>query len=96
MAPHAAPATAHPASTAPDDEVPVEALGDLYRDGITACRGAFGVDWVERVAEDVDAAFREARARPGGAVGRGPERWYVEIHPEQLAFLVRRARVVTA
>lgn len=67
-----------------EDETPVEALGDLYRDGITACRGAFGVDWVERVGEDVDAAFREARSRPDGAVGRGPERWYVEIHPEQL------------
>ncbi|NES30995.1 phytanoyl-CoA dioxygenase [Micromonospora terminaliae] len=67
-----------------EDETPVEALGDLYRDGITACRGAFGVDWVARVDEDIDAAFREARSRPDGAVGRGPERWYVEIHPEQL------------
>ncbi|RKN40639.1 phytanoyl-CoA dioxygenase family protein [Micromonospora endolithica] len=65
-------------------EVPVEALGDLYRDGITARRGAFGVDWVRRMAEDVEAAFQEARARPDGAVGRGPQRWYVEIHPEQL------------
>ncbi|MFI7576644.1 phytanoyl-CoA dioxygenase family protein [Micromonospora sp. NPDC049497] len=67
-----------------DEEIPVEALGDLYRDGITACRGAFPVEWVERVGEDIDAAFREARARPDGAVGRGPQRWYVEIHPEQL------------
>ncbi|WP_431937258.1 phytanoyl-CoA dioxygenase family protein [Micromonospora sp. RP3T] len=67
-----------------DDETPVEALGDLYRDGITACRGAFEVDWVTRVGEDVEAAFVEARSRPDGAVGRGPERWYVEIHPEQL------------
>ncbi|MEV4481366.1 phytanoyl-CoA dioxygenase family protein [Micromonospora coxensis] len=66
------------------DEVPVDALGDLYRDGITACRGAFAVDWVQQVAEDIDVAFREARSRPDGAVGRGPERWYVEIHPEQL------------
>ncbi|MFG1677864.1 phytanoyl-CoA dioxygenase family protein [Micromonospora sp. NPDC049282] len=69
---------------APADETPVEALGDLYRDGITACRAAFAVDWVTQVGEDVDAAFREARSRPDGAVGRGPERWYVEIHPEQL------------
>ncbi|MEH0982967.1 phytanoyl-CoA dioxygenase family protein [Micromonospora sp. CPCC 205556] len=66
------------------DETPVEALGDLYRDGITACRGAFSVDWVDQVREDIDAAFREARSRPDGAVGRGAERWYVEIHPEQL------------
>jgi hypothetical protein len=34
--------------------------------------------------EDVMAAFTAAREVPGGAVGRGPERWYVEIHPEQL------------
>ncbi|MFI6263067.1 phytanoyl-CoA dioxygenase family protein [Micromonospora sp. NPDC051006] len=65
-------------------EVPVEALGDLYRDGITSCRAAFAVDWVQRVDEDIDTAFREARARPDGAVGRGPQRWYVEMHPEQL------------
>ncbi|SCF34503.1 Phytanoyl-CoA dioxygenase (PhyH) [Micromonospora echinospora] len=65
-------------------ETQVEALGDLYRDGITACRGAFPVEWVDQVREDVDAAFAEARSRPDGAVGRGPQRWYVEIHPEQL------------
>ncbi|WP_433549768.1 phytanoyl-CoA dioxygenase family protein [Micromonospora zamorensis] len=74
---------AHPTSTAPD-EVPVEALGDLYRDGITACRDAFDVAWVDQVGEDVAAAFDEARSRPDGAVGRGPQRWYVEIHPEEL------------
>lgn len=84
MTPHAAPATDRPTPGGLEDEVPVEALGDLYRDGITACRGAFPVEWVQRVGEDIDAAFREARARPDGAVGRGPERWYVEIHPEQL------------
>src|SRR4051794_34998660 len=66
------------------DEVPIEALGDLYRDGITACRGAFDPAWVEQVGADVAAAFDEARSRPDGAVGRGPQRWYVEIHPEQL------------
>jgi ectoine hydroxylase-related dioxygenase (phytanoyl-CoA dioxygenase family) len=30
------------------------------------------------------AAFEEARSREGGAVGRGPQRWYVEVHPEQI------------
>ena len=28
------------------------------------------------------AAFWEAIQRPGGVVGRGPRRWYVEIHPQ--------------
>ncbi|MEU4335188.1 phytanoyl-CoA dioxygenase family protein [Micromonospora lupini] len=71
-----------------DDDVPVEALGDLYRDGITACRGAFDPAWVDQVGRDVAAAFEEARSRPDGAVGRGPQRWYVEIHPEQLTGFV--------
>jgi hypothetical protein len=56
----------------------------LYRDGLTALRGAFSCDWTIAMREDIDAAFAEARERPGGAVNRGPERWYVEIHPQQL------------
>lgn len=56
----------------------------LETDGIIACRGAFTAEWVQRLRADVDAAFEEARSREGGAVGRGPNRWYVEIHPEAL------------
>ncbi|HZX53156.1 MAG TPA: phytanoyl-CoA dioxygenase family protein [Ilumatobacteraceae bacterium] len=55
----------------------------LTTTGIAACRGAFPRDWVERMRADIDIAFDEARARPGGAVGRGPNRYYVEIHPQQ-------------
>jgi hypothetical protein len=57
---------------------------ELHTDGITARRGAFAPEWVSRLREDVDAAFEEARAREGGAVGRGPQRWYVEVHPQAL------------
>jgi hypothetical protein len=32
--------------------------------------------------EDMMTAFWDAIQRPGGAVGRGPRRWYVEIHPQ--------------
>ncbi|MFI1004173.1 phytanoyl-CoA dioxygenase family protein [Streptomyces galbus] len=56
----------------------------LYSDGITARKGAFGVDWADALRADVDRAFEEALSRPGGAVGRGPNRYYVEIHPEQI------------
>jgi ectoine hydroxylase-related dioxygenase (phytanoyl-CoA dioxygenase family) len=56
----------------------------LYTDGIVACRGAFSRDWAERMREDIEVAFAEARSRENGAVGRGPNRYYVEIHPEQL------------
>jgi ectoine hydroxylase-related dioxygenase (phytanoyl-CoA dioxygenase family) len=56
----------------------------LYTDGITALKGAFSREFAERMREDIEAAFTEARGRKDGAVGRGPNRFYVEIHPEQL------------
>lgn len=59
-------------------------LANLQVDGITALRGAFTLEWVDRLREDIEVAFEEARSRPDGAVGRGPQRYYVEIHPEQL------------
>ncbi|WP_408908896.1 phytanoyl-CoA dioxygenase family protein [Streptomyces albidoflavus] len=59
-------------------------VAHLYEDGVTALKGGFSTEWADRLREDIDVAFAEARARPGGAVGRGPHRYYVEIHPEQL------------
>jgi hypothetical protein len=59
-------------------------VAELYRDGITSLRRAFPRDWVERLREDMDAAYREAVVRPGGTVPRGPQRWYVEVHPEDV------------
>ena len=59
-------------------------MGGLYGDGIIGLKGAFGREWVAALREDVDAAFQDALQRPGGAVGRGPKRWYVEIHPEDV------------
>src|SRR4029078_12742960 len=56
----------------------------LETEGTIARRGAFTREWGQQVREGVDAAFEEARSRAGGAVGRGPNRWYVEIHPEAL------------
>lgn len=56
----------------------------LRADGITARKGAFDRSWVAELRDDVEAAYEEARSREGGAVSRGPERWYVEVHPEQL------------
>ena len=61
-----------------------KARAAIYDEGITALRGAFDVAWADAMREDIEAAFAEASARPGGAVGRGPHRFYVEIHPEQL------------
>ena len=59
-------------------------MGALYGDGILGLKGAFSREWVEALREDVEAAFADALQRPGGAVGRGPKRYYVEIHPEDI------------
>lgn len=56
----------------------------IYGDGIIARKGAFSREWVGQLREDITAAFTDAIERPGGAVGRGPNRYYVEIHPEAL------------
>src|SRR5215212_2398079 len=57
-------------------------MGALYGDGIIGAKAAFDRDWVRELGEDIDAAFQEALKRPGGTVGRGPKRYYGEIHPE--------------
>ncbi len=59
-------------------------MGSLYGDGIVGLKGAFDRAWVGRLGEDLDALYKDALARPGGAVGRGPKRHYVEIHPEDV------------
>jgi hypothetical protein len=59
-------------------------MGGLYGDGIIACKGAFTREWVARLKEDIETLFAEARARPGGALERGPSRYYVEVHPERV------------
>src|SRR5881227_2913186 len=59
-------------------------IQSLQRDGIVAHRGAFSRQFVEQMREDMMTAFWEAIQRPGGTVGRGPRRWYVEVHPQTL------------
>ncbi len=56
----------------------------LYTDGISALKGAMTVEWADQLREDIDVALAEALSRKGGAVGRGPSRYYVEMHPEQI------------
>ena len=59
-------------------------VADLYRDGVTGFKGAFSRDWVQQMREDMMTSFWDAIQRPGGAVGRGPRRWYVEVHPQAI------------
>ena len=63
-------------------------MGGLYGDGIIALKGAFPRDWVQTMREEMDRLYEEALKRPGGAVGRGPKRHYVEIHPEDISGFV--------
>lgn len=74
-------------STVPSPRIqfePHEIIGGLYGDGIIGHKGAFERAWVERMREDIETLFEDALKRPGGAVGRGPKRYYVEIHPENI------------
>lgn len=59
-------------------------MGGLYGDGIIALKGAFERRWVERLREDIDMLLSEALQHPGGALERGPNRYYVEVHPERI------------
>ena len=56
----------------------------LYGDGIIGLKGAFSPDFADRMREDIETLFAEARAVPGGALPRGPERFYVEVQPERI------------
>lgn len=81
---------AHTATTATHYE-PADIMRGIYGDGIIACRGAFSRDMIKELGEDIDLLFREALARPGGALNRGPNRYYVEVHPERLRGFVEIA-----
>ncbi len=63
---------------------PSDILGGLYGDGIIGLKSAFGTDFADRMREDIEILFEEARQVPGGALPRGPERWYVEVQPERI------------
>jgi hypothetical protein len=75
-------------STAPQlqqqDHDTAAIMGALYGDGIIALKSAFSPDWADRMHEDILCLFEEAKAVPGGALPRGPQRFYVEVHPERV------------
>jgi len=60
-------------------------MGGLYGPGIIGLKAAFDRAWVQRLGEDIETLFQAALQRPGGAVGRGPKRYYVEVHPEDIS-----------
>jgi hypothetical protein len=63
---------------------PAEIMAGLYGDGVIGLSGAFSRGFADRLREDIEVLFEEARQIPGGALPRGPERWYVEVQPERI------------
>jgi hypothetical protein len=78
---------AHPAVTTQAESVAEDVL-TLQRDGVVGKKRAFSREFIEHLREDMMTAFWEAIQRPGGAVGRGPRRWYVELHPQAISGFV--------
>jgi hypothetical protein len=68
----------------PESYDTAEIMGGLYGPGVIGLKGAFPRDWVERMAEDIWTIWDEVKEVPGGALPRGPERFYVEVHPERI------------
>jgi hypothetical protein len=67
---------------------PAEIMGGLYGDGIIGLKGAFSTAFADTLYADIMKLFEEARQVPGGALPRGPERWYVEVQPERIGGFV--------
>lgn len=67
---------------------PSQIMRGLYGDGIIGLKGAFSADFADRLREDVETLYAEAKQVPGGALPRGPERWYVEVQPERIGGFV--------
>src|SRR3954466_13538342 len=67
-----------------EDWEPADILRGLYGDGIIGLKGAFPPAWADRMRGEIMALFDEAMKVAGGALPRGPERWYVEVQPERI------------
>jgi len=70
---------------------PAQIMGGLYGDGVIGLAGAFDAAFADRLREDIEGLFDEARQVPGGVLPRGPERFYVEVQPERIRGFVEIA-----
>jgi len=59
-------------------------MGGLYGDGMIGLQGAFARPWADNLREDIEQLFAEAQRVENGSLPRGPERYYVEVHPERI------------
>jgi hypothetical protein len=66
-------------------------MGALYGEGIVGLSGGFPRDFVESLHRQCRTLYDEAAAIAGGAVPRGPNRWYVAVQPERVEGFVEIA-----
>jgi hypothetical protein len=66
-------------------------MGALYGEGIVALPSALPRGLVESLHRQCLALNDEGAAIPGGAVPRGPNRWYVAVQPERVDWFVEIA-----
>src|SRR3712207_5897091 len=69
---------------ASSDTSPADQEHLLYRDGIVGLPGCFSTGWADDLHADFEAAFAFARSYEQGTIGRGPQRYYFAVHPEQI------------
>lgn len=63
---------------------PASIMGGLYGDGLISLPRAFSPAWADNLRQDIEQLFAEAQDVEGGALPRGPARFYVEVHPERI------------
>jgi hypothetical protein len=68
-----------------------EIMGGLYGAGFIGLKGAFSREFIQQMHGEILVLYSDALKRPDGAVGRGPKRHYVEIHPEDISGFVELA-----
>jgi hypothetical protein len=74
-----------------DDFDVAEIMRGIYGDGIIALKGAFSREWAHELGQDIEHLLDEALRTPGAALSRGPNRYYVEVHPERIRGFVELA-----
>lgn len=67
---------------------PADIMRGLYGDGIIGLKGAFTPKWADRLHAEIMTLFAEAQGVAGGALPRGPARFYVEVQPERISAFV--------
>lgn len=73
-----------PAPPSPEPWDTAAIMRGMYGDGVIGLPGAFSPEWTDALREDIETLFAEAQAVPGGALPRGPQRFYVEVQPERI------------